>query len=205
MDHPDKLNPTYGVISDYSDKLLDKFIKYTPRVFQEIDFEKLDQEIDWEQHNCQIMGKTISLPRLTKFYSHPEGKTYKYTGTHNQGSNFKNSPTLNKIFQKVSNSYKVNVCLLNKYKNGNDYIGFHADDEKDSVQNSAIASISFGASRVMQFRKKKGKHPIEAEIMLNHGDMLIMQPGCQEEYNHAIPKRLRVTKPRINLTFRLFK
>ncbi len=35
--------------------------------------------------------------------------------------------------------------------------------------------------------------------------MLIMQPGCQEEYKHAIPKRLRVRKARINLSFRLFK
>ncbi len=78
--------------------MLQNLIKYTPQVFQEIDFDKLDREIDWEQHDCQIMGKTLSLPRLTKFYSYPEGKTYKYTGTHNQGSNFESSPTLNQIF-----------------------------------------------------------------------------------------------------------
>ncbi len=66
-------------------------------------------------------------------------------------------------------------------------------------------SLSFGASRVMQFRKKKGKHPIEAEIILNHGDMLVMYPGCQDEYKHAIPKRKKVKNPRINLTFRLFQ
>ena len=185
--------------------MLHKFIKYTPHVFQEIDFEKLDREIDWQQHNCQIMGKTISLPRLTKFYSNPEGKTYNYTGTHNQGSSFECSPTLNQIFQRVSNNYPVNVCLLNRYKDGNDYIGFHSDDEKEGVHNSAIVSISFGASRVMQFRKKKGKHPIEREVILNHGDMLVMHPRCQDEYKHSIPKRLRVVTPRINLTFRLFK
>ena len=180
------------------------FIEYKPKVFQKIDFEKLDNEINWEHHKCKIMGKTIPLPRLTKFYSNPEGKTYKYTGTHNQGSSFESSPILNQILKKVLDDYQVNVCLVNRYKDGNDYMGFHADDEKESVNNSVIVSISFGASRVMQFRKKKGKHPIEGEIVLNHGDILVMEPGCQDEYKHAIPKRAKVTSPRINLTFRLF-
>ena len=185
--------------------MLNNCITYIPNVFKEINFETLDNEIEWEQHTCKILGKSIPLPRLTKFYSALEGKKYNYTGTHNQGYNFEFSSTLKQIFKEISDNYLVNVCLLNRYKNGNDYIGFHSDDEKEGVSNSTIVSLSFGASRTMQFRKKKGKHPIEKEVILNHGDLLLMHPGCQDKYKHAIPKRRKILAPRINLTFRLFK
>ena len=38
--------------------------------------------------------------------------------------------------------------------------------------------------------------------MLENGSMLIMQGDTQNHWSHSLPKALRVTEPRINLTFR---
>ena len=37
---------------------------------------------------------------------------------------------------------RFNSCLLNKYRGGGDYMGWHRDDEKVYAKNSTIGSVS---------------------------------------------------------------
>ena len=91
-----------------------------------------------------------------------------------------------------------NACLFNQYRDGQDSMGWHRDNEPE-IDSSCIASVSFGASRDFVIR-----HRITKEkwlVHLHHGDLLVME-NLQDAYEHALPKRLRVGEPRINLTLR---
>jgi hypothetical protein len=68
------------------------------------------------------------------------------------------------------------------------------------ISQSTLVSLSLGAGRKFQLRKK-GKGTTIHDYWLEHGSLLLMQPGCQLEYIHQLPKS-SVSLPRINLTFR---
>jgi alkylated DNA repair dioxygenase AlkB len=93
-----------------------------------------------------------------------------------------------------------NSVLLNKYRDGNDTVGWHSDDERELGRNPIIASLSLGIARDFILRHKY--KPNELKIQLRHGSLLIMRGHTQEYWKHALPRRKRITEPRINLTFR---
>jgi alkylated DNA repair dioxygenase AlkB len=98
--------------------------------------------------------------------------------------------------------------LLNHYRDGNDSIAYHADNEAVDIDKNIIASISVGATRVFCLRPKNGRtKPLVAEpkmkFELSHGSLIVMQGDTQKSWIHAIPKDAKVTEPRINLTFRI--
>lgn len=47
--------------------------------------------------------------------------------------------------------------LLNRYKGGDDYVGWHADDEKIYGPTPEIASVSFGCERDFLLKKRPDK------------------------------------------------
>jgi alkylated DNA repair dioxygenase AlkB len=79
-------------------------------------------------------------------------------------------------------------------------MAWHSDDEKSLAQHAAIASLSFGAERRFCFKHKRTSQT--AEIVLEHGSLLVMKDTTQTHWLHSIPKSKRITEPRINLTFR---
>lgn len=52
---------------------------------------------------------------------------------------------------------KFNSLLLNKYKGGNDNVGWHADDEKLYGPTPEIASVTFGCEREFLLKKRPMK------------------------------------------------
>ena len=91
--------------------------------------------------------------------------------------------------------------LLNQYRDGNDKVAWHADDEKSLGDIINIASVSVGAERDFQFKSKHNSEE-KKEIELTHGSLLVMHDPLQQNWLHQIPVRKKVSKPRINLTFR---
>jgi alkylated DNA repair dioxygenase AlkB len=55
---------------------------------------------------------------------------------------------------------------LNRYKGGNDYVGWHADDEKLYGPTPEIASLSLGCDRDFVLKKKPSKNPRGMEFLL---------------------------------------
>lgn len=55
--------------------------------------------------------------------------------------------------------HELNHCLIQLYRNGEDYISEHSDKTLDIVRGSTIVNVSFGAQRTMRLRTKKGYHP----------------------------------------------
>ena len=95
-----------------------------------------------------------------------------------------------------------------RYKDGQDHIGEHRDDERELAPGSPIASVSFGACRDFFFRHKdsRGKHPSRrlavVRLQLAHGSLLMMNHPTNTHWYHSLPVRKKVLAPRVNLTFR---
>ena len=96
-------------------------------------------------------GKTFPIPRDTAWFGE---KSYVYSGIRNKPNPMTNA--LKELRKKAEDkcAYSFNSLLINRYQNGNDKVGWHADDEPELEGCEVIASISLGAAREFKLRKK---------------------------------------------------
>ncbi|MBN8618629.1 MAG: alpha-ketoglutarate-dependent dioxygenase AlkB, partial [Anaerolineae bacterium] len=99
-------------------------------------------------------------------------------------------------------SAPFNSVLLNLYRDGNDSVGWHSDDEPELGTNPVIASLTLGAARAFQFRHRTNRD-LRVNLELTHGSLLIMAGATQHHWHHQVPKTRKPLPPRINLTFRV--
>lgn len=187
--------------------LPDAEIEYYPNFFSITKandlFEKLKNEVPWQQDNITVFGQTHPQPRLTALYGN-EGKTYAYSNIIMHPHKW--NPLLMFIKNEVEDCVETNftTVLLNLYRDGKDSNGWHADNEKELGQNPIIASVSFGAARIFHLQHNSNKE-WKQKIVLEHGSLLVMKGTTQHFWKHQIPKTAKPIGPRINLTFRIIK
>ncbi len=164
-------------------------------------FSDLTANIVWEQKPIVFMGKEVMQPRLTAWYG-DEGKSYTYSGWTVDPLPW--TPALLTLRARVEGAAGVvfNSVLLNRYRTGQDSVGWHSDDEPELGTNPVIASVSLGAARNFQF-KHKYNPDLKQTIELTNGTLLLMRGTTQHFWKHQIPKTTKVLGPRINLTFRV--
>lgn len=167
-------------------------------------FDILFNSLNWRQEKIKFFGKEINIPRLTAWYG-DEGKSYQYSGIKMNPNPW--TPSLIVIKSEVETVLKLkfNSVLINLYRQGQDSMGWHSDDEPELGQNPTIASVSFGATRRFQLRHKSNKTLNTLEVALTHGSLLLMRGKTQHFWKHQIPKTSKTLTPRINLTFRAIK
>lgn len=179
-------------------------IYYEPHFFDTDEakelFEALKKNIAWRQEPVIIMGKEIMQPRLTAWYG-DEDKSYSYTGITMHPLPWTKELTLIKERIERITGHDFNSALLNQYRDGNDSIGWHRDNEKSLGINPVIASMSFGSERKFKLKHAKDKNA-KAEVMVQSGSLLLMKGETQHHWYHSVPKELKVTETRINITFR---
>ena len=95
-----------------------------------------------------------------------------------------------------------NSVLLNYYRDQNDSMGFHSDDEPELGSQPTIASVSLGASRTFILKHKTKRHLKPVRISLPGGSLLVMSGDTQQFWKHGIEKESQPCGPRVNLTFR---
>lgn len=105
---------------------------------------------------------------------------------------------LNQINELFNSSY--NGILINYYKDGNDYIGSHSDDE-NVLSNIGVISLSYGATRKFRIRYKDTKE-ILMDIPVYSGMLIHMGGEFQKEFTHEIPIEKKVHEGRYSFTFR---
>jgi len=144
-----------------------------------------------------MYGKLIAIPRCQQSYL----RDYKFSGVSHAALEL---PVELEPFLKLVNSLELgefNHALANWYENGHDYIGSHADSEKQLVKGSPVVTISLGATRTFRVRQQ-GK--IVQDFPADHGSVLVMCGEFQKELKHEIPKTMKVHSRRVSLTFRQF-
>lgn len=92
------------------------------------------------------------------------------------------------------------TVLANRYRDGNDKVGWHADDEPIFGTAPAIASVSLGATRKFKLRHNTTKK-VHTKY-LTSGSLLVMRGATQRDFQHCVPAQKGVAGERINLTLR---
>ncbi|WP_420154017.1 alpha-ketoglutarate-dependent dioxygenase AlkB family protein [Siphonobacter sp.] len=161
-------------------------------------FQQLYHEIPWKQEPIRIFGKEVMQPRLTAWAGDPD-KAYTYSGITMQPTAW--TPALRFIKDRIDPDDRFTNVLLNLYRDGQDAMGWHRDNEKMLGTRPVVASVSLGGSRIFQFRHYTDKKLIRS-VELTHGSLLLMQGETQHYWEHRIPRTNQPTEPRINLTFR---
>ena len=95
---------------------------------------------------------------------------------------------------------------LNLYRGWRSCVGWHRDDEPQFGKcgdDKLIVSVSLGSSAVFRWRRQSCPDDEGHLCRLGHGDILVMDGRCQDEFLHRTdPGR---EQERINITFRWVK
>lgn len=163
-------------------------------------FQVLQDRLAWQQEPIWMFGKQVLQPRLTALYGDPK-VPYGYSGIAMEASPFTEELELIKNRLQAFTQQEFTHVLCNYYRDGQDSMGWHRDNEPVLGKNPTIASLTFGATRSFQLRPYGKKEP-KLNLELSHGSLLLMGGESQHFWEHQLPKTKKVLAPRINLTFR---
>jgi alkylated DNA repair dioxygenase AlkB len=154
-------------------------------------------ELEWEQKHLVMFGREVAEPRLSAWYG---DERYTYSGVTLEPRAF--TPTLERLKLLCEHwaGSRFNSVLVNLYRNGDDSMGWHADDEPELGVEPVIASLSLGTTRRFKFRHRRTREIVDHD--LTGGSLLVMSGASQSAWMHSIPKQKRVADARVNLTFR---
>ena len=169
------------------------FTKFVDR--PEVAFQRLRDELDWvrpSNSRSEYYTNQVDVP-----YTYGSGRgqrTYEVQPTHE---------VIEQIRQKLEDEYgcKFEVCFLNMYLDGTDFLGWHADDSPEMDPDRPIVTVSLGAEREIWFCPQEDKSR-QTHILLKNGSAFAMRRGLQKTHFHRIPKASKPCGPRISLTFR---
>ncbi|MCH8538041.1 MAG: alpha-ketoglutarate-dependent dioxygenase AlkB [Alkalimonas sp.] len=161
--------------------------------------QQLVDELSWQQPAISLYGKSVVIPRQQVWMGEPHCR-YRYSGTWFTPVGW--HPRLQALAAEVSRSCQqtFNCVLLNYYRNGQQHMGWHADNEPELGAKPVIASLSLGQTR--RFDLKHRQTDDQLQLSLTNGSLLLMQGACQQYWQHRLPKQSRAISERINLTFR---
>ena len=163
-------------------------------------YQELSSGLEWSQDQLQIGGRQIPIPRLQCWVGDAEAN-YGYSGIQLTPRPFTDLLHLIKERVEFASQCEFNSVLANLYRDGQDSVGWHSDDEPELGANPKIASVSLGGTRRFGLKPKTGSSGL-VHIDLHNGDLLIMAGKTQHYWRHQIAKTRKPSKPRINLTFR---
>lgn len=160
---------------------------------------RLRDEIQWEQVRVNVFNRMVDQPRLTAWYG-DAGKTYSYSGTRLTPTPW--TDTLSTLRDEVARiaDARFNSVLANLYRDGNDGVGWHADNERELGTNPVIASVSLGATRRFDLKHRDTGELVRVDLPA--GSLLVMSGQSQHKWVHRIAKTKKLCGERINLTFR---
>ena len=147
-------------------------------------------------------NKIVKVPRGQPSFILNEKIHYDYKVSSGSPPNTVMCEQLKNITAKVNECLgtNFNTILLNKYKHGDDCIGYHRDRETGWAEGRGFAILAFGAERDFLV-----KHEATGEVTSTphrNGYVLYLPHPMNQAHLHSVPKRKRVASCRISLTFR---
>jgi alkylated DNA repair dioxygenase AlkB len=164
--------------------------------------ETLREEVAWEQRAIVVAGRSIVQPRLIGWAG---VEAYRYSGQTLPPR--ESGPTLAALTERVNTATDTwfDHVLLNRYRDGRDSMGLHADDEPELGRCPVVAAVSLGVARRFVVQRKGRRRGRPTSLTLEHGSLLVMGGTMQHGWYHGVPKQPSVTGERINVTFRTLR
>lgn len=163
---------------------------------------RIRSEADFRQNYIQLFGRK-AIPRLEVWYGPWD---YPYS----KGVVLKAAPMpgyLQAVIDKIAAAGfgAFNAVLINRYRDGRDYISPHSDDDYGDPE-PTIPSLTLGATRPFRLARTVSGSKLDksttVEFLPGHGDLLVMRGRTNAEWQHWVPKTAKPIGERVNLTFR---
>ncbi|PNF14987.1 DNA oxidative demethylase ALKBH2 [Cryptotermes secundus] len=171
----------------------------------------LESELEYfngDLARVHVYGKWHAIPRQQVAFG-DSGLSYKFSGNTVPAMAWPSSLLHVRDMLTQVTGYYFNFVLVNRYRDGKDYIAEHRDDERELDPAVPIASLSLGQARDFVFKhrdaRKRGpqkKEILPVKLLLAHGSLLLMNPPTNKLWFHSLPRRKNCPGVRINLTFR---
>lgn len=144
-------------------------------------------------------GREVAIPRWQAAY----GKNYRFSGQLSEALPLPDlmRPILDWAREHVDE--RLDGVLMNWYDASlGHYIGAHRDSTIGLVPRTPIVTISFGEERAFRMRpyKEKGFE----DVLVGHGDVLVIPWKTNLTYTHEVPFSRRYRGKRISMTLRAF-
>lgn len=153
----------------------------------------------WNKGIYTVSGRRFYMPRYQTWYA-DRGVRYNFSYELHAQRDW--TAALFSLKRKIENysGAKFNSVLINWYRNGQDWVDWHSDNENELGDNPVIASVSLGESRNFYSRHKlQGGFTTQS---LHNGSLLVMYPEYHRNWQHCVPLSPETQNARINLTFR---
>jgi alkylated DNA repair dioxygenase AlkB len=162
-------------------------------------FQQIMDETPWEMPEMVMFGKKYSQAGLSTWFTNTN-VSYVYSGITRTPHAM--TPVLQAVMDHctVASGAEYNSVLVNLYRDGNDSVSWHSDNEEINGSEPTIASVSLGATRRFDLRHKESGETVRVD--LEDGSLLVMSGLSQHCWVHQIAKTKSKVGPRINLTFR---
>jgi alkylated DNA repair dioxygenase AlkB len=158
-------------------------------------FDRLHNVVPWRAERRPMYDRVVDVPRLLCFYD--EGAALP-------------DPLLQQTRDDLDAHYgaelgegfvTAGLCL---YRDGRDSVAWHGDTiGRSRTEDTMVAIVSLGQARPLLLRPRSRTHDNDTRrFSLGHGDLLVMGGSCQRTWEHAVPKTVRATGPRISVQFR---
>lgn len=163
-------------------------------------FLAMEATMDWHEEFIRMAGRSVRVPRRVAWHG-DSGAVYHYSGVRHEPRPWTPDLLALKTRLEAFCGHRFNSVLGNRYADGQDAMGWHADNEPELGSEPFIASLSLGAERRFDIRHNTRREVLH--LPLAHGSLLTMSGSFQSHWQHRIPKQTTITAPRINLTFRM--
>jgi len=165
-------------------------------------FDTLKFNVAWKSRDIQIFGREVKVPRL-EYWTGEAGISYSYSGQQYVSAGWIDN--LGGVVERITSefSWSPNGALLNYYRDGQDSMGWHSDNEQELGLMPVVTILSLGCQRELYFRKRL-EQKTKLTVNLASGSLLVMKGDLQRHWQHSLPKR-RSVGSRISVTFRLIK
>lgn len=178
---------------------IDHMVGWLPAGEADVALATLQRDLAWEGREIVIYGRRVLQPRLVAWAG---ALPYRYSGQTLPPRPF--TPLVAALVRRVSDAAgeEFNHVLANRYRDGHDSMGLHADAEPELGPDPVVATLSLGATRRFQVVPRKKGSGERRTLALAAGDLLVMGGTCQRHFHHGIPRVSGTVGERISLTFR---
>ena len=160
------------------------------------------RELPWQEEIVRLFGKTHVAPRRSCAIG-DENCVYRYQGSQTEPIPF--TYELDQLRHRLAADLTVpfNFILATLYRDGSDYVGWHADDERDLVGDQLIVNVSLGSVRRFHVKTRDGRY--RRAIDTEHGSLVLLSGPMQKRTKHRLAKTAQSVNPRVVLSFRQVK
>ncbi len=151
--------------------------------------------VHWRTESIKLFGRQQTVPRQVAWYG-TAGLSYRYSGIDHPTDGWPRQLAVLATLVSQLTGASYNFVLLNRYRDGNDSMGWHADDEPELVGD--VCSVSLGAARRFLVEPPATGRQV---LTLRHGDVAIIP----RHWRHCVPKTRKPVAERINLSFRCLR